>query len=85
MTHQEVLWQDKIVWVVSLLSKSGKIHRYVKPYIGRGGRVLGSSKNGMLLIEFSKGDVRAIPAGCVVEYGTPESTRTSKPKWKILL
>lgn len=69
MTYQECIWKDTIVWVVGILSKSGKIHRYVKQYVGRGGFVLGESKNGMLLIKFSN-HTRCIPAGCIVKYGT---------------
>ncbi len=69
MTYQEALWKGKTVWVVSLLSKSGRIHQYVHRYIGRGGQVIGEAKNGMLLIAFGQFEVRAIPAGCVVEYG----------------
>lgn len=72
MTYQEVLWQGKYVWVVSLMSKSGKMHRYVRQYIGRGGKVLGESKNGMLLVQF-KSHTRSIPAGCVVEYNVPKA------------
>lgn len=70
MTHQEVLWKDKYVWIVSLMSKSGKMHRYVRKYVGLGGRVKGEAKNGMLLIQF-KNHTRSIPAGCVVDYNIP--------------
>lgn len=66
MTHQETLWKHKKIMVISLMSKSGKIHLYVKKYIGRFGLVRGQAKNGMLLIRF-KGHTRSIPAGCVVE------------------
>jgi hypothetical protein len=69
MTYQEVLWQGKFVWVVGILSRSGRMHRDLRQYVGRGGLVLGESKNGRLLIQF-KGHTRGIPAGCVVEYGT---------------
>lgn len=72
MTYQEVLWKDKYVWVVSLMSRSGKMHRYVRKYVGRGGQVIGESKNNMLLIQF-KNHTRAIPAGCVVDYNVPRS------------
>lgn len=72
MTYQETIWKNKYVWVVSLMSKSGKMHRYVKKYIGRGGFVLGESKNNMLLIRF-KTHTRAIPAGCVVEYNVKKA------------
>jgi hypothetical protein len=82
MTYQEILWQNKLVWVVSLLSRSGKIHRYLKPYIGRGGLVVGEAKNGMLLIEFGlKKELRAIPAGCVIKYVDVSAAR--KPNGKI--
>jgi hypothetical protein len=72
MTYQEVLWQGKYVWIVSIMSKSGKMHRYVRKYVGRGGMVLGESKNNMLLIQF-KNHTRCIPAGCVVDYSVPKS------------
>jgi hypothetical protein len=72
MTYQEALWQGKYVWVVSLMSKSGKMHRYVRRYVGRGGQVIREAKNGMLLIQF-KNHTRCIPAGCVVEYNVPKS------------
>lgn len=48
------------------MSKSGKIHLYVKKYIDRFGLVKGEAKNGMLLIRF-KEHTRSIPVGCVVE------------------
>lgn len=69
MTYQEALWKDKYVWVVGMLSKSGKLHRYVQKYVGRGGVVLKESKNGMLLVRF-KTHTRAIPAGCLTVYGS---------------
>ena len=68
MTYQETMWKGKFIWVVSLMSKSGKLHRYVREYVGRGGAVVGEAKNGMLLIQFGKGHTRSIPAGCVVDY-----------------
>jgi hypothetical protein len=40
--------------------------------VGRGGKVLGEAKNGMLLIQF-KNHTRAIPAGCVVDYNVPKA------------
>lgn len=73
MTYQEVLWQGKYVWVAGILSKSGKLHRTLKKYVGRGGMVVGEAKNGMLLVQF-KNHTRSIPAGCLVEY----TTRTAK-------
>ncbi len=72
MTYQEALWQGKYVWIVSLMSKSGKMHRYVRRYVGRGGLVLGEAKNGMLLIQFTN-HTRCIPAGCVVDYSVPKA------------
>jgi hypothetical protein len=72
MTYQEALWQGKYVWIVSLMSKSGKMHRYVRKYVGRGGKVISEAKNGMLLIQFET-HTRCIPAGCVVDYGVPKS------------
>ncbi len=77
MTYQETIWQGRYVCVVSILSKSGKIHRYVRKYVGRGGKVLGEAKNGMLLIEFKNHHgcthTRCIPAGCVVDYSVPKA------------
>jgi hypothetical protein len=67
MTYQEVLWKGKQVWVVGILSKSGKLHRYLRKYVGRDGVVLGESKNGMLLVQFGK-RTRCIPAGCLALY-----------------
>ena len=68
MTYQEVLWQGKLVWVTGIVSRSGKCHRYVRKFVGRGGVVKGEAKNGMLLIEFGRNKRRAIPAGCVTLY-----------------
>ena len=84
MTYQEVLWQNKYVWIVSLMSKSGKMHRYVSKYVNRGGYVLGEAKNGMLLIQFNKNHTRSIPAGCVVDYSVPKAVHKMKPskKWR---
>ena len=69
MTYQEVLWKNKFIWVVGILSKSGRMHRDLRQYVGHGGLVLGESKGGRLLVQF-KGHTRGIPAGCVVQYGT---------------
>lgn len=66
MTYQEALWQGKSVFVVSMMTKSGKIHQYMREYVGCCGRVLGEAKNGMLLVDFQN-RIRAIPASCVVE------------------
>lgn len=77
MTYQEALWKGRYVWVVSLMSRSGRMHRYVRKYVGRGGLVKGDAKNGMLLIQF-KNHARAIPAGCVVDYNVPKSGRLVK-------
>lgn len=76
MTYQDCIWKDKIVWVVSIMSKNKRIHRYLKNYVGRGGFVVGTAKNNMLLVEFCRGNIshfRSIPASCVVEYGTVKS------------
>lgn len=71
-TYQECIWQGKTVLVVSMMSKSGKVHAYVKRFVGRQGYVLGEAKNGMLLIRFqmTKYFIKtiSIPAGCVIEY-----------------
>lgn len=69
MTYQEVLWQDRLVWVVGILSRSGRMHYNLRKYVGRGGRVIRESKNGQLLVEFGRGHQRSIPAGCLAEYG----------------
>lgn len=69
MTSQEVLWQGKRVWVVGILSRSGRLHHKLKKYVGLSGVVLKESKNNQLLIKFRK-HTRAIPAGCLVEYGS---------------
>jgi hypothetical protein len=45
--------------------------------VGRGGKVLGESKNGRLLVQF-KGHTRGIPAGCVAEYGTVKTAGTAR-------
>lgn len=68
MTSQEVLWQDKLVWVTGIKSKSGKLHRYVRKFVGRGGIVEREAKNGMLLVRFTGRQTRAIPAGCLTHY-----------------
>ena len=67
MTYQEAQWKGKYVWVVGILSRSGRLHYALRKYVGRGGTVLGESKNGQLLVQF-KGHTRAIPAGCVAQY-----------------
>jgi len=74
MTYQEVLWKGKHVWVVGILSKSGKLHRYLRKYVGRGGVVLGESKNNMLLVQFEN-HTRCIPAGCLAVYGEIRTVR----------
>ena len=71
MTYQEGIWKGKIVWVVSMMTKNGRIHRYLREYVDCGGVVLGEAKNGMLLIEFDRcwyRHLRCIPSSCVVEY-----------------
>lgn len=68
MTYQECLYMDKAVYVVGMRSRSGKVHRYVRKYVGRTAWMIREAKNGMLLLEFKKGygrELRAIPAGCV--------------------
>lgn len=77
MTNQEVLWQGKMVLVVGILSRSGRLHYQLRKYVGRGGIVLGESKNNQLLIRFGN-HTRAIPAGCVAEYGTVHLAGTSR-------
>jgi hypothetical protein len=77
MTYQEALWQGKMVWIVSLMSKNGRMHRYVRNYVGRGGKVVGEAKNGMLLIQFEN-HTRCIPAGCVVDYNVPKVASRDK-------
>lgn len=68
MTIQEAIWKDQLVWVVGIMSRSGKLHRYVREYVGRGGVVVGEAKNGMLLVQFKRNHVRSIPAGCLALY-----------------
>jgi hypothetical protein len=69
MTYQEVLWAGKKVWVVGILSKSGKLHRVYRKYVGKQGVVLKEAKNNMLLVKFENKfritHTRAIPAGCL--------------------
>jgi hypothetical protein len=76
MTNQEVLWKGKTVWIVGILSRSGRLHYGLRKYVGRGGLVVGESKNNQLLIQFGN-HTRAIPAGCVAEYGTVHRAGTS--------
>ena len=68
MTYQETIWKNKYVWVTGIVARSGKAHRYVARYVGRGGMVVRSAKNGMLIVRFSTHE-RAIPAGCLSIYG----------------
>lgn len=77
MTYQEAIWKGKYVWITGILSKSGRIHRAYRKYVGKGGMVVGEAKNGMLLVQFSK-HTRAIPAGCVTEYGTVKTVRCGR-------
>lgn len=77
MTNQEVLWKGKTVWVVGILSRSGRLHYSLRKYVGRGGLVVGESKNNQLLIQFGN-HTRAIPAGCVAEYGTVHRAGTTR-------
>lgn len=70
MTYLECIWQDKPVFVYSLLSKSSKIHAHVKQWIGKSGVVLGESKNNQLLVQFTVSIYHrrtvAIPPGCLM-------------------
>lgn len=68
MTYQEVLWQGKFVWITGIKSKSGKLHRYVREFVGRGGVVVREAKNGMLLVQLKPNLLRSIPAGCLTLY-----------------
>ena len=65
MTYLEVLYKDTGVLVYTMKAKSGKIHTYVRDYCGKYGLVIGESKGGQLLIQFSGGHRRCIPPGCV--------------------
>ena len=69
MTYLEVLYKGKMVWVTGILSKSGRLHYSLRKYVGRGGVVLGESKNNQLLVQF-KNHTRSIPPGCAALYGT---------------
>jgi hypothetical protein len=75
MTHQETIWKGKTVMPVSIKSKSGGLHHYVKRYIGITGIVQKESKNGMLLVWFmgntKYAPYRVIPAGCLIEVKSP--------------
>lgn len=77
MTYQEAIWQGRYVWVTGILSKSGRMHRTYRKYIGRGGLVTGEAKNGMLLVAF-KNHTRAIPAGCLSLYGEVHTAGNEK-------
>ena len=65
LTYQELIYKDKVVFVSSIKSKSGKAHAYVSRYLGLRGIVQRESKGGMLLVKFGRQHYRAIPAGCV--------------------
>ena len=73
MTYQETLWKGKHIRLVSLISKSGKIHHQLAKYCGMAGEVLGEAKNGQLLIKFDVSWMgfhdltRTVPSGCVRE------------------
>lgn len=73
MTHLESIWNDKHVFVHSMMSKSGKIHTHVRKWIGKIGIVVRESKNNQLLVKFNitthKRKYIAIPPGCLVELG----------------
>lgn len=81
MTHQETIWINKYVWVTGIVSKSGKAHRYVAEYVGRGGLVEREAKNGMLQVRFTRNGshVRNIPAGCLTIYTETQWSRRSGP------
>ena len=68
MTPQEIEWQGHLVWVTSIKSRSGRLHRWVRQYMGRGGVVEREARNGMLIVRFRQNHVRAIPAGCLTKY-----------------
>jgi hypothetical protein len=74
MTYQEALWKGRYVWITGILSKRGRVHMPLRKYVGLGGMVVGESKCGRLLVRFSD-HTRAIPAGCVTEYGTVKTVR----------
>jgi hypothetical protein len=71
---------NRKVTVVSTSSNRGITHDFVTKYINRVGTVMGSAKNGMLLIKFTAGfhvdmrgkkrhmptHSRAFPVGCVL-------------------
>lgn len=78
-------WKDKVVTVVSMTSKGGRTHPYLRKWVGRSGTVLGIATNNMLLIEFAKrGEsskpVRAIPAGCVIDNEHLKLAGSPRPK-----
>lgn len=73
MTYLECIWKDKSIMIVSLMSKNGKIHSRIKPWIGRVGIVVKESKNNQLLtrIRLSEKIVYiSIPPGCVIDLET---------------
>jgi hypothetical protein len=74
VTYQEAIWKGKYVWITGILSKSGRVHMRLRKYVGQGGQVVGESKGGQLLVRFHN-HTRAIPAGCVTEYGTVKTVR----------
>lgn len=86
-TYQECIWQDKTVLVVSMMSKSGKVHTYVKRFVGRRGYVLGEAKNGMLLIRFQMSKrfkkTISIPSGCVIDWTEVPFAQNRKDEKKI--
>lgn len=80
MTPQEIIWQGRYVWVTSIKSRSGRLHRWVRNYMGRGGVVEREARNGMLIVRFRKNHVRAIPAGCLTLYGSVREAGESHSK-----
>jgi hypothetical protein len=73
MTYQEVLWQGKMVQVVSNLSRNKRVHKYVTRFYGLTGTVLREAKNGMLLIQFDFGNPIGIPAACLALVESPST------------
>lgn len=77
MSYHPSVFEERIVVVVSIMSQNKRIHLGLKKYVGRAGRVIATSKNNMLLVEFSNAnrkmrtyrELRCIPSSCVVRYG----------------
>lgn len=73
MTNQECIWKHKLVRLITIRSKRGKLHWYLAKYCGMPGYVMREANNGMLLVRFDSswlyaGDMcRAVPASCLIE------------------